>query len=447
MSDKLPVVAIIGRANVGKSSLFNRLAGERRAIVDDTSGTTRDRVEAIVEWNGQPFWLLDTAGFEYDNHGMAAPVQEQIQIAREMADLLLITLDGSTILSDEDHHVIKDAHRQGAPFLIAINKADHRRQPLEADKLPDVPILSVSAIHGTGSGDLLDAITRQLPTTTTAQSFEYPTLALLGRPNVGKSSLLNALSGSQRSVVAETAGTTRDVAEIVVSDDRMSWQLADTAGLRRRSQLRDIEYFSYTRTLDVINRSHICILVIDATEPATSQDQRIAGMIKEAGKGLIIALNKWDLTERGDDTRARLESVLAAQLPFVWWAPLILTSAATQHNISKILTLAADIWDNWQQSFSTRELNEALEQATLQHPPAGLKNRHPKLNYITQTDTCPPTFAVYGSHTYYLHWSYKRYLENYLREQFELMGTPIRLQWRSKNGQRTSTSKKKGESS
>lgn len=433
MKAAIPVVAIVGRANVGKSSLFNRLIGERKAVVADTPGTTRDRVEAIVEWSGKSFWLVDTAGFEYGGDELAPSIQEQIRTARDMADMLLLVVDGSTILSDEDRRVIKDIRKQDKPLVVAINKADRAKQPIETDKLPNAPSVKVSAVHGSGSGDLLDILIDHMPAASSAKVPTHPTLSLLGRPNVGKSSLLNVLAVQPRTAVADTPGTTRDTAEITATHEEQTWQIIDTAGLRRRSQVKDIEYFSYLRTLQTINHSHVCALVIDANEPATAQDQRIGGMIKEAGKGLLIVANKWDLSERSDEARGRLEHILTTRLPFVWWAPLILTSATEKHNVSKILTLAAEVEQNRQRSITTPKLNQALEEITGSHPPAGLKNRHPKLNYITQTDTAPPTFAVYGSHTPYLHWSYKRFIESSLRERFEFTGTPIRLQWREKS--------------
>ena len=428
----LPIVAIVGRANVGKSSLFNRLLGERKAIVADEPGTTRDRVEAIVDWQGRQFWLVDTAGFERTSDELHASISEQIEAAQDAADLIVVVLDGSTVLSDEDQAVIKKVQKTRTNYIIALNKSDRSQRGIEADKLPADSVIPVSAIHGTGSGDLLDAITEAIPKVSRRKS-TTPTLALLGRPNVGKSSLINAIANQQRSIVSEQAGTTRDSTEIETTINDETWRVIDTAGLRRASKAKDIEYFSALRSSWAINESDVCVLVLDATEPGTAQDQRIAGMVKEAGKGLILAVNKWDQTERDDATRRQLEGRLAHVLAFVWWAPMVLTIAPEKHHTHKLLELAQSVRHNRERTITTKELNQTLQDTLNQHPPAGLKNYHPKLNYITQTDINPPTFTVFGSHTPYLHWSYKRFIESQLRESFSFEGTPLRFQWRSKH--------------
>lgn len=437
MAKKLPVVTIIGRPNIGKSSLFNRLLGERKAIVHDTPGTTRDRVEAIVEWLGAHFWLVDTAGAESGDSTFAHSIQQQINVAREEADIILLVVDGSSILSDEDARVIKQAHKTGKPIITAINKTDRAKQPMEKEKLPD-PAIPVSAIHGTGSGDVLDAVVDSIDETYTEEITSVPSLALLGRPNVGKSSILNVLTDNERAIVSEQPGTTRDVLEVHMSHEDRTWRIADTAGLRRKTKpaKNSVERFSVLRSLGIINTSDVCVLVLDANEPATAQDQRIAGMVKEAGKGLILVVNKWDQTERSDAARNRIEYILRESFHFSWWAPLVLTSATEKHNISKLLPLASQVLERREQSVPTKDLNTVLRAAIAEHPPAGLKNRHPSLHYMTQTDTAPPTFAVFGKHTPFLHWSYKRYLETRLREEFDFTGTPIRLQWREKGARR-----------
>ncbi len=431
--NKLPVVTIIGRTNVGKSSLFNRLLGQRKAVVYDAPGTTRDRVEAIMEWRGKQFWLVDTAGGESTDETLGDSIQHQIDIARASADILLLVVDGSSILSEEDIRTIKQAHKSGKPIITAINKSDRAARPIEQDKLPE-PSVPVSAIHGTGSGDILDVIAGSIEETPIKPASTTPSLALLGRPNVGKSSILNALAGTERAVVSEQPGTTRDVTEVEILHDEQTWRISDTAGLRRKTKTggQTIERFSVLRTLEAINEHDVCALILDATEPATAQDQRIAGMVKEAGKGLILVVNKWDQTERTDKARDEIEYMLSTSFQFVWWAPLLLTSATQQHHLTKLMPLASQARKARQQTISTSELNSVLRTAVTDHPPAGLKNRHPKLNYITQTDTAPPTFTIYGAHTWYLHWSYKRFVETRLREEFDFTGTPIRLQWREK---------------
>lgn len=432
MTPRLPIVAIIGRANVGKSSLFNRLLGERKAIVADEPGTTRDRVDGIVEWNGRCFWLVDTAGAESGSGDLESAMQAQLETAQAAADAIVLVVDGTTLLSDEDERLLQTVYKSRKPFVVAVNKSDRSDQAVERQRLPKSRTIAVSAIHGSGSGDLLDALVQQLPEGASVSQPQQPTLALLGRPNVGKSSLMNALTGSSRSIVDSAGGTTRDAVEAEVHGAHQSWRLIDTAGLRRTHKSGAIEYFSALRTARTIQDSHVCTLVIDAQEPATAQDQRIAGMVTEAGKGLILAVNKWDLLERSDSTRKQLEAQLAHQLAFVWWAPVVLTIAPQQHHTQKLLEVAETVFANRQRRLATPELNDILADAQDAHPPAGLKNQHPKLRYITQTDIEPPTFTIYGSHTRYLHWSYKRFLEGQLRDAYDFSGTPIRMQWRDK---------------
>ncbi|MEX0748521.1 MAG: ribosome biogenesis GTPase Der [Candidatus Saccharimonadales bacterium] len=431
MSKNLPIVTIVGRPNVGKSSLFNRLLGERKAVVSDTAGTTRDRVQAIVEWGGRDFWLIDTAGLEAAENELEASMQAQLEVARSQADVILIVIDASTILSDSDNRIIKDAYKSGKPIIVAANKSDRKHPQVEFDKLPAKQVVPVSAIHGTGSGDLLDAIIAHVPKVRVDAELP-PAIAIVGRPNVGKSSLLNVLAGEDRAIVANEGGTTRDVNDIDIVHEGLPWRLLDTAGIRKiGKRAHDIEQYSTLRTLRAINDSDVCVLVTDANEPATGQDQRIAGMIKEAGKGMLIAINKWDLTERSDADVRRLELEYQRRFQFVWWAPLVMTSATTRHNVFKIIELASTIQANRQRKLTTSELNTYLRDAMSAHPPAGLKNRHPKLKYITQTEVAPPTFTVFGTHTPFLHWSYKRFLEAQLRDRYDFTGTPVRFQWRS----------------
>lgn len=437
--ETLPIVTIVGRPNVGKSSLFNRLLGERKAIVSDIAGTTRDRVQAIVEWGGRSFWMVDTAGLETPQSDLEASMQQQLDAARDAADLIVIVIDSSTILADGDTRIIKEAHKSGKPIIIAANKSDRKHPQVEFEKLPAKTIVPISAIHGTGSGDLLDEIIKQIPKRRKTSENKITTLAFLGRPNVGKSSLFNSLVGEERAIVDDSGGTTRDVNDTEITYKKKLWRLLDTAGIRKIGK-RDsaVEHYSSLRSLAAINESDVCVLVTDATEPATAQEQRIAGMIKEAGKGMIIAVNKWDLTEREDEDAKRLERIFRHQFQFMWWAPLLFTSATSAHNVFKILDLAAEVEKNRNRKLTTRELNDFLEDSVNTHPPAGLKNKHPKLRYITQVEVKPPTFAVFGAQTPYLHWSYKRYLEGRLREAHDFSGTPVRFKWRDNKGEKTS---------
>jgi len=438
MASKLPTVAIIGQANVGKSSLFNRLVGHQQAIVAREAGTTRDSVIGKVSHQQKSgiteFWLVDTAGLKDPSDEFEASIQDQIDEAAEAADVILVVVDSSKYPSDEDRLVAKKALKSRKPVLLLTNKTD-LKDSLPADEFKRLgikTILPTSAEHSRGIGAVLDHITDQIP----ARQEESPTdvlkVALIGRPNVGKSNLFNALAGKQQALVANVAGTTRDINRVNLRYEKREIELLDTAGIRRQGKQEvGIEKFSVLRTLQAIEEADICLLLMDVNELNTQLDQRLAGIIDEAGKGLVLVVSKWDSAEGKDAyTRDALAPQIARRFDFVPWVPLIFTSSVTGQNVTKLFDLALEIDARRKQELKTRHLNDLLQKAVAKHPPAGLKNSHPKLRYIVQTDVSPPWFVIYGSNLKFVHWSYKRYLERLIRERFDLIGTPIKFSFR-----------------
>ncbi len=431
MASKLPTVAIIGQANVGKSSLFNRMVRSQQAIVAREAGTTRDNVLGRVEHNHHQFWLVDTAGLKMAEDEFEATIQEQIQEATEAADVIVLMVDSTQYPSDQDRHLAKKALRSKKPVILVTNKADLKGAlpDDEFKRLGVKTIIRTSAEHKSGVTDVMDEIVAHIP----AKSEEIPDnvlrIALIGRPNVGKSYLFNTLAGKQQAIVANIAGTTRDVNRIAVRYGGRDIELLDTAGMRKPGKHEvGIEKFSVLRTLQAIEEADVCFLLMDVNELNTQLDQRLAGIISDAGKGMAIVVSKWDSVEGKDAyTRDALAPKIAYTFNFTPWAPLIFTSSVTGQNVTKLFDLALDIDARRKQTTKTRVLNDLLQKAVQKHPPAGLKNTHPKLRYMVQTDTTPPWFVIHGSNLKFVHWSYKRYLERLLRETYNYAGTPIKF--------------------
>lgn len=434
MATKLPTVAIIGQANVGKSSLFNRMVRAQQAIVAREAGTTRDNVLGKVEHNYHSFWLVDTAGLKDPNDEFEASIQEQIIEAADAADVILVVVDRSQYVSDQDRFVAKKALRSKKPVILVTNKSDLKESlPLdEFKRLGIKTIIPASAEHNRGVIDILDEVVEHIPARHEETPDEVLRIALIGRPNVGKSHLFNTLAGKQQALVANIAGTTRDVNRIGLRYGGRDIELLDTAGMRKPGKQEvGIEKFSVLRTLQAIEEADICLLLMDVNELNTQLDQRLAGIIDEAGKGMAIVISKWDSVEGKDAyTRDALAPKISHTFDFVPWAPLIFTSSVTGQNVTKLFDLALDIDARRKQDTKTRVLNDLLQRAVQKHPPAGLKNTHPKLRYIVQTDTMPPWFVIYGSNLKFVHWSYKRYLERLIRETYNYAGTPIRFSFR-----------------
>ena len=434
MASKLPTVAIIGQANVGKSSLFNRMVRAQQAIVAREAGTTRDNVLGRVEHKYHMFWLVDTAGLKDPNDEFEASIQEQITEAAEAADVILVVVDSSQYPSDQDRLVAKKALRSKKPVILIANKSDLKTS-LPTDEFKRLGIKSIlrtSAEHNQGIVNILDEVVELIPPKHDEQPDEVLRVALIGRPNVGKSNLFNSLAGKQQALVANIAGTTRDVNRVAIRYGTRDIELLDTAGMRKPGKQEvGIEKFSVLRTLQAIEEADICLLLMDVGELNTQLDQRLAGIIDEAGKGLVIVVSKWDIAPDKDAyTRDALAPKIAHTFNFIPWAPLIFTSSVTGQNVTKLFDLALDIDARRKQETKTRVLNDMLQKAIQRHPPAGLKNTHPKLRYMVQTDQSPPWFVIYGSNLKFIHWSYKRYLERLIRETYNFAGTPIKFSFR-----------------
>ncbi|MCA9350394.1 ribosome biogenesis GTPase Der [Candidatus Nomurabacteria bacterium] len=435
--NKVPIVAIVGRANVGKSSLFNAILGYREAIVAREAGTTRDSIMAKANYASKDFWLVDTAGMKDAEDEFEFTIQEQIAQATDSADIIMVVVEADIPVNEEDRRIAKMALKSKKQVFLIVNKSDKNRQ-LNID---DYRKLGIKQIHATsttqnkGIEQFLDELADNLPQVTIKTDPNRIKVAILGRPNVGKSQLFNALSKKQQAIVADRAGTTRDINRNMVKFNKQEIELLDTAGIRRSGKIEvGIEKFSVIRSLSAIEEADICLLLMDVNELGTQLDQKIAGLVKEAGKGLILVVSKWDIVKDKDAyTRDLLAPQIQQEFIFVPWAPLIFTSSITGQNVTKIFELVSEIHHNRQQKISTSVLNRWLRAVVDEHPPAGLKNTHPRLNYITQTDEETPNFKVFGSQTKFLHWSYKRYLERRLREQFGFEGTPIKMWFIPKN--------------
>jgi len=439
MSQRVPIVAIVGRANVGKSSLFNAILDRREAIVAAEAGTTRDSVVAKASWGEHDFWLVDTAGMKAAEDEFEFTIQEQIAQAADSADVIWVVVEANTPITEEDRRVTKIALKTRKPVFLIINKVDRARgHDLEGfERLGIKPIFPTSTTQNRGIADVLDAVVERIPQASLREASDRIRVALLGRPNVGKSALFNSLAKKQQAIVADRAGTTRDVNRTVVKYNSREIELMDTAGIRRSGKIgRGIEHFSVIRSLAAIEQSDICLLLTDVNELATGLDQKIAGMIEEAGKGLVLVVSKWDSVEGKDAfTRDALAPQIAHEFAFVPWAPLIFTSSVTGQNVTKLFDLILDIATERTKRLSTRELNVWLGSVISKHPPAGLKNRAPKLNYMVQEDDNPtPAFKIFGAHTKFLHWSYRRYMERELREKYGFEGTALQLWFIEKEG-------------
>lgn len=432
MTKKLPIVAIVGRANVGKSSLFNAILDRREAIVAKEAGTTRDSIMAKADYKDQNFWLVDTAGMKNPEDDFEFSIQEQIAQAVDSADVIWVVVEADVPITEDDRKVAKTALKSRKPVFLVINKLDKAKNAdLNAfERLGIKPIIRTSTTQGLGIEQLLDTLIGVIPKATLEDDNNRLKIALLGRPNVGKSSLFNSLAMKQQAVVSERAGTTRDINRATVRYKEREIELMDTAGIRRPGKIGvGIEHFSVIRTLAAIENADIIFLLLDVNELGVQLDQKIAGMAKDAGKGLVLVVSKWDSPEgKTAFSRDELAPKIIYDFQFAPWAPLIFTSSVTGQNVTKLFDLALDIDTERHKQIATSQLNLWLRHAVDLHPPAGLKNRSPKLNYIVQEDDNPtPAFKIFGSHTAYLHWSYKRYLEHGLRDKFGFNGTAVQL--------------------
>jgi GTPase len=424
-----PVVAVVGRPNVGKSTLVNRILGRRQAVVQDVPGVTRDRIAYDAIWGGRRFTLVDTGGWEPDAHGLRARVSAQAERAAATADLVMFVVDGRTGATETDLVVARTLRKSGRSVLLVVTKVDDERAEPDAAELWSLGLgqpYPVSGLHGRGSGDLLDAVLDALP----QAPLDRPTeggprrVALVGRPNVGKSSLLNRIIGEERSVVDQIGGTTIDPVDSLVVLDDEAWRFVDTAGLRRRvNQAAGMEYFASLRTAGAIEAAEVAVALLDASVPLTEQDQRVIAAIIDAGRALVIALNKWDLVD--EDRREQLEREVSRELARVQWAPRVNISSKTGRAVEKLAGALRTSLASWDRRISTGRLNTWLTEVVAATPPPARGGKAPRVLFATQADTRPPRFVLFT--TGFLEAGYRRFIERRLREDFDLTGTPIEI--------------------
>ncbi|MEZ4563796.1 MAG: ribosome biogenesis GTPase Der [Thermomicrobiales bacterium] len=438
-----PIVAIVGRPNVGKSTLFNRLIGERRAIVEDEPGTTRDRVYGTTDWGGVEFTIIDTGGLQNDQELIGEPTdvlarytRDQAHAAIAEADVIVFMVDGKAGMNAGDHEVAGILRRADKPTILVANKAesaDRRDAVYEFYELGLGDPLAISSYHGTGTGDLLDRIVEALPAAEDDEEIEGPAIAIVGRPNVGKSRLLNALFGQERSIVSDIPGTTRDSLDTVLEWAGQPVTLIDTAGIRRRGRIdRGIEQYSVLRSMRAIDRADVVLLVIDATEGFTAQDLHIAGYVAEQKKGIVVVVNKWDLVEKDSSTMDEFREEARRQLDFMPYAPLVFVSAKFGQRVNQVLDTALAVVSERHKRVPTAALNKMLKEAVAAHPPPSKPGKWLKFYYATQADISPPTFIIFVNDPTQIHFTYRRFLENQLRDAFGFTGTAIRLSFRGR---------------
>lgn len=436
-----PIVAVVGRPNVGKSTLVNRLAERREAIVHESRGVTRDRSYHETDWNGREFVLVDTGGIEsiHSKDTFAPRIREQALMACEEADVIIFVVDGMVGLTDEDEEVARVVRRSKKPSFLVVNKMDDPERELAVWDFYSLGVgepRPLSAGHGHGTGDLLDDVVAVLPPEAEEPEDLYGdvlNVAIIGRPNVGKSSLTNRLVGNERSIVSDVAGTTRDAVDVVIERGDTRFRLVDTAGMRKKSQVHeDVEYYSMVRGLMAMDKADVCLLVVDSSVGVTEQDQKLAVMAIERGCGLVVCLNKWDLVDT-EQKRDDVEMSLARRMSFATWAPVIRISALTGRSCVRVLDAAQKAATARASRVQTAKLNALLDEIRQSGHTVTQRNRRLKLNYATQPSACPPTFAFFCNAPDLVDDNYERFLENRLRERIDLVGTPIRLKFRRKD--------------
>ena len=435
-----PVVAIVGRPNVGKSTLFNKIAGERIAIVEDTPGVTRDRIYYETSWNGRNFMMVDTGGIEpKTDDPIFRYMRMQTEIAIDMADVIVFMTDVTVGVTADDREVARMLQRSGKPVIPVVNKVDGVGAPpsefYEFYELGFVnDLIALSAVHGSGTGDLLDKIVSYLPDgEEEEQDDEYIRVAVIGKPNAGKSSIINKILGEERLIVSDMAGTTRDAVDTPIENENGRYIFIDTAGIRRQSKIEDrVEKFSVLRAKMAVERANVCLIMIDATAGVTEQDEKIAGLAHEAGKASVFVVNKWDAVDKDNDSVKKFTEEVQRHFGYMTYAPVIFVSAKTGQRVEKLFELINYVDMQNAMRVTTGMLNDLLADAVARVQPPSDKGRYLKLYYMVQTSTRPPEFVCFCNNAELFHFSYQRYIENRLRETFGFKGTPIRLIIRQK---------------
>ena len=433
-----PIVAMVGRPNVGKSTLFNRLAGKRISIVQDTPGVTRDRVYAEAEWLKYNFTMIDTGGIEPErNDIIMQQMRRQANIAIETADVIVFIVDGKEGLTAADHEVATMLRKSKKPVVLVVNKVDSVKEEDNAYEFYNLGIgdpITISASQGLGLGDMLDRVVENFDESIYEQDEdEYVRIAMVGKPNVGKSSLINKLLGEDRVIVSDVAGTTRDAIDSTLETEEGKFILIDTAGLRRKSKVKEeIERYSVVRTYAAIERADVCILMIDAQEGVTEQDEKIIGYAHEMRKAIMVIVNKWDLVEKDDKTLDKFKKELQSKLKFISYAEYLFISAKTGQRTHKVLEMAKKCYDNYNKRVSTGILNDVISKAVLMKEPPVVGLKRMKIYYATQVATRPPKFVFFVNDPEARHFSYERYLENQLRDSFDFKGTGIQIEYRKR---------------
>ena len=431
------IVAIVGRPNVGKSTLFNRLTESRKAIVDETSGVTRDRHYGKGEWNGKQFHVIDTGGYISNSDDIfEEEIKKQVLIAIEESEIILFLVDVDTGITSPDEALVKILRKSDKKIMLVVNKVDHYNRIYDANvfyKLGIGDIYAISSINGSGTGELLDELVKFLPDKINEEEIELPRFAIVGRPNVGKSSLINALLGEDRNIVTPISGTTRDTVYTRYNKYKNDFYLVDTAGLRKKGKVNEnLEFYSVMRAITAIENSDVCLLLIDAELGFEGQDQNILHLIQRNRKGIVLLVNKWDLIEKDSNTAKDFEAKIRQKIAPFQDIPIVFTSALNKIRLQKILDTAVEVHKNRKQKIPTSKLNELVLKAVAAHHPPAHRGMEIKIKYVTQLPTLAPSFAMFCNHPQYIKDPYKRYLENKIRESFNFSGVPIQIFFRKK---------------
>lgn len=427
-----PVVAVVGRPNVGKSTIFNRIAGERISIVEDTPGVTRDRIYAHGEWLGKDFNLIDTGGIEISDQPFMTQIKQQAEVAIDEADVIIFLVDIKTGITAADEQVAQILYRANTPVVLAVNKVDNpelRSQVYDFYSLGFGDPYPISGVHGIGIGDLLDAVIANFPTNEAQEQDDSIRFSLIGRPNVGKSSLVNAILGENRVIVSNVAGTTRDAIDTkFTAADGTTFTMVDTAGIKKRGKIyENTEKYAMLRAMRAIDNSDIVLVILNAEEGIREQDKRIAGYAHEAGRGVIIVVNKWDLVDKNTHTLQSFETIIRQEFQYLSYAPIVFVSAKTKQRLVKLPVLIRQVYTHHTKRVKSATLNDVLMDAIAANPTPTQNNKRLRIFYATQVAIQPPTFVVFVNDPDLMHFSYERYLENQIRQAFDFTGTPIHL--------------------